>query len=143
MRKVCQCEQDVQICPREVATYIPKGRDIKDVRTFFTVFTEMELEGIFNISVGTIIRLLERLEFTKFTFVERCDALTDLFVESLLERREELLTPETEEEYSTHPMDRRSDIPATVQEKPVSVPCDISDMTSFVSEEDDFFCEFE
>ena len=94
MRKKCQCEQEVQICPRDVATYIPKGRDIKDVRTFFTVFTEMELEGIFNISVGAIVHILEGLESTSSTFHERCNALTDLFVEGLLERREEMLTPD-------------------------------------------------
>jgi len=141
MRKVCQCERDVQICPREVATYIPKGRDIKDVRTFFTVFTEMELEGIFNISVGTIVRLLESLESTNSTFDARCNALTDLFVESLLERREDLLAPEAEN--SIHPIDLNGNIPPMVQVKPDPVPCDISDSTSLVSEEDDFFCEFE
>jgi hypothetical protein len=89
MKEECPHEltANAGICPLAIPTYLPPDADMDRLRGFFSVSVEMDLERIYNISVGQIVTLLEDQTFQNRTFVEKWNAVVDLFAQGLLEKR--------------------------------------------------------
>jgi hypothetical protein len=96
MKKECpyQLTANAERCPLSITTYHPANADMDHLKSFFTDFVERDLWDLTNVSVGQIVRLLEEPSVQNSTFCEKCNAVTDLFVEGLLEKRSEMLNTE-------------------------------------------------
>jgi hypothetical protein len=89
-----ELEANAEICPLQIPTYLPPEVSEERLRNFFTSFIERDLWELTYVQVGQIVRLLEEPMVQNGNFDEKCNAVTDLFVQGLFEKRAEMLTPD-------------------------------------------------
>ena len=81
---------NTELCPLSIATYLPPEAELEHLKTFFSVSVERDMECIYNISPGQIVMLVEDPKFQNGTFTEKWNAVVDLFVQGLLEKRKNI-----------------------------------------------------
>ena len=93
MKQECPYElsANAELCPLQIPTFLPTEASIDDLKDFFTGFVERDLWHLTNVSVGQIVMLLATKP-KNTSFDEKCNAITDLFVQGLMEKRAEMLS---------------------------------------------------
>jgi len=96
MKDECPYElsANAELCPLQIPTFLPPEADMDRLKDFFAASVEMDLERIYNISIGQIVTMLDEPKFQNGTFVEKWNSVVDLFAQGLLEKREEMLAPD-------------------------------------------------
>lgn len=81
---------NAELCPLLIPTYLPPGAYEDHLNDFFTSFVERDLPELTNVTHGQIVMLLDDPQFQSGTFADKHNAVVDLFVQGLMEKRAEM-----------------------------------------------------
>ena len=90
MKDECPYTANAERCPLSIPTYLPPNATMDHLKDFFTGFVERDLWELTNVHVGQIAKLIDEPKFQNGTIYEKCNAVTDLFVQGLIEKRLEI-----------------------------------------------------